>query len=263
MERRAFVKCLGATTIYIGASSCGAINIFGARYNEEVCKSAWENLRELKSQAFKYVTPQKKLPNVLIYGDSISIGYTPIVREMLSGKVNVFRIYTNGQSSDKFIPFMEKMKETMFQPYLKGGWNFDWDLIHFNVGLHDLKYLADGKLDKETGKQMNNIEEYKTNLNKICMYLKKEFPNTKLIFATTTAVPDEGDAGRFGGDSIKYNNAAKAVLANYPSIVINDLYGFTKPNSSKWYIKPRNVHYNNLGKTTQGKHVAKVITENL
>ena len=36
-------------------------------------------------------TPDVDLPNVLILGDSISIGYTLQVRELLKGKANVFR----------------------------------------------------------------------------------------------------------------------------------------------------------------------------
>lgn len=261
MERREFVKYLGAMSIYIGATSCGAINIFGDTYNEEVAKEVWKRLAN-KGSAFEYVNPNRKLPNVLLYGDSISIGYTQTVRDVLAEKANVFRIFNNGESSDKFIPKMEKLKQTMFQPFLKGGWNFDWDVIHFNVGLHDLKYLAEGKLDKKNGEIVNSIKEYKTNLDKICIYLTEEYPKATLIFATTTAVP-KGANGRFVGDSIKYNKAAKEILAKYPSILINDLYGFTKPNSSKWSINPGNVHYNNLGKTAQGKQVAKVIAENL
>lgn len=262
MNRRKFVKYLGATTIYIGATSCVSTNFFGKNYDEEVCREAWKKLANT-GEAFKYVSPNPKLPNVLLYGDSISIGYTPTVRKELEAKANVFRIFNNGQSSDMFIPKMEKLKTTMFQPYLKGGWDFKWDVIHFNVGLHDLKYLKDGKLDVVNGKQVSSIEEYKANLDQICTYLQKEYPKAKLIFATTTAVPDEGADGRIAGDSEKYNKAAREVLVKYPSIVINDLYSFTKPNASQWHIKPADVHYNELGKTAQGKHVAKLIAENL
>lgn len=261
MDRRKFVKYLGATTIYVGAASCASINVFGKKYDEEICREAWKKLAN-KGEAFKYVSPDKKLPNVLLYGDSISIGYTPTVQKELEGKANVFRIFNNGMSSHKFIPKMEKLKTTMFQPFLKGGWDFKWDVIHFNVGLHDLKYLKNGKLDKENGKQVSSIEVYKANLDKICAYLQKEYPKAKLIFATTTAVP-KGAEGRFQGDSVKYNKAAREVLAKYPSIEINDLYAFTLPNASKWHIKPGNVHYNELGKTAQGKHVAKIIAKNL
>lgn len=262
MDRRKFVKYLGAVSIYVGTTSCASIGLFRKRYNEEVSREAWKAIAN-KEEAFKYVNPDNSLPNVLIYGDSISIGYTSTVRNILEGKANVFRFFKNGQSSNRFIPFMEKMKTAMFQPYLKEGWDFDWDVIHFNVGLHDLKYVKNGKLDKINGRQVNSIEKYKENLDKICIYLAKEYPKAKLIFATTTAVPDEGADGRFAGDSVKYNKAALEVLENYPSIQINDLYSFTKPNAKEWYIKSGNVHYNNIGKKEQGKEVAKVIAENL
>lgn len=262
MQRRNFIKYLGATTIYIGASSCASTRFFGKSYDEVATKEAWETIAN-KGEAFKFISPNKKLPNVLIYGDSISIGYTPTVRKELNGKANVFRIQKNGGSSDTFIPKMEKMKTTMFQPHLKGGWDFNWDVIHFNVGLHDLKYLKDGKLNIENGKQVSSIETYKANLHEICKYLRKEYPKAKLIFATTTAVPNEGADGRIAGDSVKYNKAAREVLENYPSIQINDLYAFTKPNEKDWFIKARNVHYNTTGKREQGKQVIKVIAENL
>lgn len=262
MNRRSFVKYLGAASIYVGMSSCASTGLFRKKYDEEVARETWKKLAN-KGEAFKYVSPNKNLPNVLIYGDSISIGYTPTVRKELDGKANVFRIQKNGGSSDMFIPNMEKLTATMFQPNLAGGWDFDWDVIHFNVGLHDLKYLKDGKLNIENGKQVSSIETYKANLDKICNYLITEYPKAKLIFATTTAVPDEGADGRIAGDSVIYNTAAKEVLANYPSIQINDLYTFTKPSAKDWYIKPHNVHYNGLGKTAQGKEVSKIIAKKL
>ena len=126
------------------------------------------------------------------------------------------------------------------------------------MGLHDLKYMAHGKLDKKNGKQVSSINSYKEKLDAVCQYLIKEFPKTKLIFATTTPVP-EGAAGRIAGDSIKYNKAALEVLKNYPSIAINDLYTFTKPNFEDWCIEPGNVHYNETGKREQGKEVARII----
>ena len=262
MKRRKFVKYLGATSVYIGATSCASAPLFNKGYNEEITKQAWNKIAK-KGDAFNYLNPVKKRPNVLLYGDSISIGYTQTVRKELEGKATVFRIYKNGQSSGRFIPNMEKMKKAIFQPYLKEGWNFNWDVIHFNVGLHDLKYVKNGKLDLENGRQVNSIEKYKENLHGICNYLKKEHPKATLIFATTTPIPKEGAEGRLPGDSIKYNKAAREVLIKYPSIIENDLYDFTKPNETSWYVKPHNVHFNDLGKTAQGKQVAKVIAENI
>lgn len=38
-------------------------------------------------------TPDPKLPNVLIIDDSISMGYTPLVRTLLQGKANVIHAF--------------------------------------------------------------------------------------------------------------------------------------------------------------------------
>jgi len=49
-----------------------------------------------KGPAFDPVEDVAGLPRVLLIGDSISIGYTVPVREMLKGKANVHRIPANG-----------------------------------------------------------------------------------------------------------------------------------------------------------------------
>ncbi len=266
MERKKFIKTLAMGALSIGMAPAVFASAGNKKCDEEICRKTWEKLcgklGASRNDAFKYVHPVKRIPNVLLYGDSISIAYTQVVRENLTSKASVFRLHKNGGSSQNFIPNMNEMQKTMFQPYLEGGWNFKWDLIHFNVGLHDLKYLKDNKLEKENGKQVSSIAEYKVNMKEICEYLKKNHPKAKLVFATTTPVPANAD-GRYEGDSIKYNKAALEVLANYPEIAINDLYSFTFPHLEAWALAPGNVHYNELGYTQQGKEVARVIAENL
>lgn len=226
-------------------------------------ETAWLNLvgeRFAKRPEFQYVRNDASLPNVLIYGDSISIGYTERVRSQLKGEANVYRIYRNGSDSRAFIPIMKKMHAAMQNPDLEEGWEFEWDVIHFNVGLHDLKYVSGRTLDKKNGQQVSSIPDYKKNLREIVSYLQKTFPRAKLVFATTTPVPDDA-AGRFAGDARRYNEAALEVLAAYPSIRINDLYGFTKPQQRDWWVKPGDVHFSELGKNRQGDEVARVIRE--
>ena len=99
-------------------------------------------------------------------------------------------------------------------------------------------------------------------LEKIVAYLGQLSPDAKLIFATTTPVP-EGADGRFAGDAEKYNAAATKVLQKHPEITINDLFTFTKPNHAKWWIKPNDVHYNPAGRAAQGDEVARVIVDEL
>jgi len=72
-----------------------------------------------------------------------------------------------------------------------------WDVIHFNHGLHDLKYVDEQgrRIDLKKGRQQISIDEYRRNLDAPARRLKKT--HAKLIFATTTPCP----RGRQGPDS--------------------------------------------------------------
>ena len=95
------------------------------------------------------------LPNVLILGDSISIGYTPYVMEQLKGIANVYRpVFKNGNN--------ENCQGTMNGLLHIDRWigNKQWDIIHFNFGLHDLKHV-----DPITGKNSSNKKDLNGNAN--------------------------------------------------------------------------------------------------
>ena len=62
----------------------------------------------------------------------------------------------------------------------------EFPVIHFNAGLHDLKYLLNGKKDAVKGTQMISIGDYKNNLHSIIRYLQEMTPDARLVFATTT-----------------------------------------------------------------------------
>ncbi|MDZ4288610.1 MAG: SGNH/GDSL hydrolase family protein, partial [Prosthecobacter sp.] len=78
------------------------------------------------------------LPRVLLIGDSISMGYTLGVRKLLAGKANVHRIPQNGGPTKNGVANIDK--------WLGDG---HWDVIHFNWGIHDLKFMPDGKRQVE------------------------------------------------------------------------------------------------------------------
>lgn len=247
------------TKIVLAALFCG-VAVAGAE-NMNTAEDAWYKLVGKKFSSrpeFKFVENNPDQPNVLIYGDSISIHYTQRVRKALEGKANVYRLFRNGGDSSTFVPKMTKMHDAICNDQLVDPLTFQWDVIQFNVGLHDLKYLLDGKHDKVNGQLVSSIEDYKKNLVGIVAYLKDLAPNAKLIFATTTPVATE-EPGRVAGDSPKYNAAARQVLAAYPEIVINDLYAFTKPHQSEWQLASDNVHYNEAGFSAQGDEVARII----
>ncbi len=93
------------------------------------------------------------LPRILVIGDSISIGYTLPTRALLKGKANLHRIPTNGGPTTKGLAEIDKWLGKS-----------KWDLIHFNWGLHDLKYMGpkgENLYPKEKGgKPQVVIEDY-------------------------------------------------------------------------------------------------------
>jgi len=234
---------------------------------EKSARTAWNDLvdeRYREKAAFRYIENNSSLPNVLLYGDSISMGYTPEVRRQLEAEANVYRIHENGAFSASVIPKLKKLHNTMRDPLLDEPWTFDWDVIHFNAGIHDLTYLRadDGKRDKVHGQLRTSIPEYKENQEEIIAYLRELAPEAKLIFATTTPIP-ENEPGRKAGDGARYNQAALEVLSKHPDILINDLYAFTLPHHADWWTKPGNVHFNKFGATAQGVQVSRAIRQAL
>lgn len=208
--------------------------------------------RRPKNNAFSPVEDDPNLPRVLIIGDSISIGYTLPVREMLKGVANVHRPPVNCASTKHGINGIE-------------DWvgNKKWDVIHFNWGLHDLKYmgpngenLADPQLNSSS--QQVPIDEYVKNLQRLVLYLKKT--KAELIWRNTTPVPI-GAKGRVVGDSKKYNDAAQEIMSQY-SIETNDLYQFAKANWDKVGRKA-DVHFTPEGSKELAKLVAKSIRKKL
>ena len=263
MDRRTYLKRQGLLGLGLAMDPMG--NIWnGHKITDDPARNAWHNLHDFtrKRYVFRYIEPSKRLPNVFIYGDSISIGYTEYTRCALHNQANVHRLHRNGGSSHGFIEFMETLRKTMFQPYLPGGWDFTWDLIHFNVGLHDLKYTSDGKLDKVNGTQVSSIDDYSTNLKNIAIYLKETWPNARLIFATTTPVP-EGEKGRIKGDDLRFNKAAIEALGKFKEIAINDLHGFFAPEFAQLASGPGNVHFTKSGSRKLGNQVAETIASEL
>ena len=173
------------------------------------------------------------LPRVLLIGDSISMGYTPPVRDLMKGKANVVHPAENCSSTVVGVKRLD-------------AWLGDkkWDVIHFNFGLHDLKYIVDEKGTMgtvENGKQWVPLEEYEKNLRQIVERLKKT--GAKLIWCSTTPVP-EGAAGRVPGDEVKYNQVAAKVMTE-AGIEIDDLYAVAA--KAKDIQQPKNVHFTGEG----------------
>lgn len=205
-------------------------------------------------------TPDPKLPNVLILGDSISIGYTRNVRAQLAGKANVFRPLDSTGKNPINCGDTEMGLEGL------NGWitGQHWSVIHCNWGLWDICYRVPGKpksgnRDKVNGKISLSIDQYVANLDKILTNLKSTGAN--VIWASTTVVP-EGESGRIVGDEIRYN-AAAAALMQRRNVPINDLHALTSGWAGAHSAGPSNVHYKIVGNQLLGKQVAEAILVHL
>ncbi|MFI3267120.1 MAG: SGNH/GDSL hydrolase family protein [Rikenellaceae bacterium] len=208
-------------------------------------KEEWEKLRGKKflGAAFDFVEAKSELSNVLIIGNSISIGYTPFVREILTDVSNVYRV-PNNAGSTKF--GLENIK------FWLG--NIDWDVIHVNFGLHDLKYTITQK------NQDVPPAKYEENLRKLLQYLLDN-TNAKIVWAMTSFVPSEVSPRRDMGDDKLYNDIAYKVLKDFPEIIIDDQYTLTKNNPDNQ--TPHNVHFSPAGYKQQADQAVTKIKEAL
>lgn len=194
---------------------------------------------------------EKTLPQVLIIGDSISIGYTPHVKEALKGRAEVIHNPGNAQHTGTGLAKID-------------AWLGDqkWAVIHFNWGLWDLCYRdppGSLKQGKKNGKVTFTTEQYGKNLEKLIRRLKKT--GAKLIWASITYVP-EGEAGRKVGDDIRYNAVAKRLMKKH-RIPINDLHAASSRFSPKLFRAPGDVHFKTEGRKKLAQLVSKKIEQAL
>jgi acyl-CoA thioesterase-1 len=103
-------------------------------------------------------------------------------------------------------------------------------------------------------------DDYERNLRRIVFRLKQT--GAKLIFATTTPVP-EGKVSppRLPSDVVLYNARAVKVMKEN-GVAVDDLYAFALPRLAEWQL-PANVHFTEAGSDALGKEVARIIAGSL
>ena len=188
----------------------------------------------------------KALPKVLIIGDSISLGYTPVVKEMLAGQAEVLRPATNCQHSGFGAANVRQWVGTT-----------KWDVIHFNFGIWDTHMLDEmnALVRDEAGAKgplhiRHTPEQYRKNLESIIAVL--EATGAKLIFANTTPIMSR-QGERF--EAIPKLNASAAALMAEKQIPVNNLYDYVLPNAKAWQGGDK-VHFTPEGSKQLGRKVS-------
>jgi lysophospholipase L1-like esterase len=182
------------------------------------------------------------LPRVLLIGDSISMGYTLPVRELLKGKANVLRIPANGGPTTRGLANIDRWLGER-----------KWDLIHFNWGIHDLKNMEGGARQVEPG-------EYESNLRQLVDRLQKT--GATLVWASITPIPEPPlIPDRTFGDEAEYNEIAARVMKER-GVFINDLHAWILPRFDELH-KKQDLHYGEEGSDLLAEKVAAEIEKQL
>jgi len=205
---------------------------------EKLSDRHWRLMKRV-GEAYAYVKDDPDLPNVLLIGDSISIYYTDTVRRLLNGHADVYRT-----------PMGPGKAETLFESlddFLKSR---QWDVIHFNSGLHDFA---------RTEGTPEDLEAYRNNLKTIIEKLRST--DAKLVWGNTTPVPEKAIASS-NERCQKYNEVAAELMAE-ENIPVNDLYSAILPRHSEYWTAPNNIHFNSEGSALLGRRVANAILPHL
>jgi lysophospholipase L1-like esterase len=175
---------------------------------------------------------EKPLPKVVLVGDSIRMGYAPLVAKRLEGRAIIVSAKPNGEDSGNVLRNLEEWVISE-KP----------DVVHLNAGLHDLK-LTDKMYQVP-------LAEYEKNLKAILERIQKA-THAKIIFATSTPILDnlhaQRKAGfdRFEADVQRYNAAAVAVMKQ-AGVPIDDLHQVVEAGGKEKLIGPDGTHYTAAG----------------
>src|SRR4051794_2311564 len=190
------------------------------------------------------------LPKVVLVGDSIRIGYEPLVARHLDGKADVV---SPGKGAGDSAWLLKNLDDFVVK--------HKPDVVHLNVGLHDLRH------DRTKDAYQIDREQYGKNLDAILTRLKKETKAT-IIFALTTPIDDAKHAKRGGGydrfeiDVRRYNAVALAICRRH-DVIVHDLhFVVTKAGKDKMLDKD-GTHYNKDGKARLAEAVADCVVRHL
>lgn len=191
---------------------------------------------------------EKPLPTVVLVGDSIRMGYAPLVARRLEGKAIVVSAKANGEDTRNVLKNLDEWVITQSPA-----------VVHLNAGLHDLKRTPKG--------HQVPIADYERNLKTILERIRNE-TRAAIIFATTTPILDALHAERKAGfdrleaDVERYNAVAVSVM-NQLRIPVNDLHRVVESAGTRAVMAGDGTHYTQEGYETLAAVVAESIVRAL
>jgi lysophospholipase L1-like esterase/dienelactone hydrolase len=178
-------------------------------------------------------------------GDSIRLGYAPLVTKKLDGVAEVFGFPENGGDTNSSLKQLDAWSKAGKPPFDAAKREVAPPLVvHFNCGLHDLKFSKKNKTHQVP------LDEYEKNLRAIVAKLRERTPH--LVFATTTPIIDDRHAGRksdfdrFDKDVRAYNERAVKVMSEL-GVPCDDLYRIVQDGGPATMLGKDGTHYTAAG----------------
>ncbi|MBO5907152.1 MAG: SGNH/GDSL hydrolase family protein [Clostridia bacterium] len=155
------------------------------------------------------------MKKIILIGDSIRMGYDKYVKDALAGTAEVYYPEENCRFAQYTLRYLHDWKKRL-------EWPENADLVHWNAGLWDVAEIYGDE-------PMSSLAHYADMVRRIDARIRLLFPKAKIVFATSTAIREEGYTGIFKRHNAvieRFNATALNVLADTDT-VINDLYAHT------------------------------------
>jgi len=176
-------------------------------------------------------TIDPKLPNILVLGDSITRAYFPEVAKRFAGKANVYLFATSCSSGDPRLP-------AQLHTYFETAPRFE--VIHFNNGMHGWDY---------------DDAAYAAGLPGLVQTLRKEHPESKLVWATITPVRKDNPEAATNA-RIDARNRAALKLMKEQGIPVDDQHKLMESHQD---LHLDDVHFNDSGAAIEGDQASDAI----
>ncbi|HEY9136899.1 MAG TPA: SGNH/GDSL hydrolase family protein [Terriglobus sp.] len=181
-------------------------------------------------------TPNPALPNVLLLGDSVTRAYYPATAKEFAGVANVYLFATSACAADP--RYAGQLKDYVALAVVP------FTVIHFNNGMHGWRFTE---------------AEYAASLPGVVATLHRLAPKAHLVWANTTPVRKDQDAGATNARIDQRNKDADAAMLR-AHIPIDDQHTLMLPHTD---LHADDVHWNETGSALQAKQVAESIRHQL
>ncbi len=183
------------------------------------------------------------MKNILLLGDSISMGYREYVKEALAERANVQFSEENGRYVKYTLHMVNQWIRNVGTP----------DVVHWNNGIWDIS------VEPPLQGNFTPLPEYLYTLGRVLQTLR-EAGVKDIIFATTTyqkpVFPNNS-----ARDTDLYNDAARAMMLR-EGIEVNDLGALVKPRVDE-FVCEDNLHLNEAGYRACATQVVQVLEKYL